>query len=724
MADLSRREAPIKQRRQGSDNRDSTLPSRRNTDAPNLEVNARITGKNDSEAQRLREILNVGAAAAEAGLGFIDADRQNRNAEQSAAGALAGAQGVADPAQIARSRAYADAFYTSGARRASIDLSTRIAQRVNDRLTNEDDPATLEDIDQLLNDEFAAIGLDERGLPRDFGSPGAATTLATSMAQIRATVLPQAAEAIRTRTNTQLIDNIAAVAVAEGVPLLGDRTRLPAAADVRTIDPNSALTPPAATPASTPAARPAAPAPAAATSANLIPRMVQITAQTESGNRDRTASGAYVTSPKGAQGRMQVMPGTQTDPGFGVRPAQNNGPEELARVGREYLAAMMSRYGNDPARAWAAYNWGPGNLDRAVSLYGNDWLQHAPRETRDYVATNIAALGGQVEGGSTGTPVEVVDVQAPPRPTVIAPAAYDFEALMDRVPATVPRGEAKEQLIQALIVHAETNQNPGLLLGLTLSTRADGTPSFNPREIATLRDAARTLDARGREEARRIQNDRYEATADRFLGEFVEGRQPSLESIRREVRAGNLSEEFAYTLINSIESDQRQEAAMARQEEREARSLEAQELAVSIAAEAEARALGDLTGASVEADNRRLRSGELGTGRTGAANYRQLRNAARRGAAAREEQPDGALYVTRIRTEFAPRRQAGDGSLLLQQQGQGYSAEVQAAAISRYRQLLSNGEPPAVAYATVQREYARRPTSGPNPRLLELRGNQ
>lgn len=126
----------------------------------------------------------------------------------------------------------------------------------------------------------------------------------------------------------------------------------------------------------------------------VLPRMTTITAQNESRNRDRGSDGRVVTSPKGAQGRMQVMPGTQTDPGFGIR-ASNGTLEDTARVGREYLAKMMERYNNDPAKAWAAYNWGPGNLDEALKKHGADWLAHAPAETRAYVVTNLAALGGR-----------------------------------------------------------------------------------------------------------------------------------------------------------------------------------------------------------------------------------------------------------------------------------------------------------------------------------------
>lgn len=136
-----------------------------------------------------------------------------------------------------------------------------------------------------------------------------------------------------------------------------------------------------------------APTPSAGSGSNLS-RMIVITARTESGGKERDGAGNLVTSPKGAQGKMQVMPGTNTDPGFGVRPAADNSDAERTRVGRDYLAAMMKRYGGDPAKAWAAYNGGPGRVDEAVRKNGENWLSAMPKETRDYVATNTAALGG------------------------------------------------------------------------------------------------------------------------------------------------------------------------------------------------------------------------------------------------------------------------------------------------------------------------------------------
>jgi hypothetical protein len=125
-----------------------------------------------------------------------------------------------------------------------------------------------------------------------------------------------------------------------------------------------------------------------------VARMVAITQFSESRGREYDDKGNVLTSSEGARGSMQVMPGTQLDPGFGVKPAAADTPAERSRVGRDYLSAMMTRYGGDPAKAWAAYNWGPGHLDDAIARYGDQWLDHAPKETRAYVASNMAMLGG------------------------------------------------------------------------------------------------------------------------------------------------------------------------------------------------------------------------------------------------------------------------------------------------------------------------------------------
>jgi hypothetical protein len=112
--------------------------------------------------------------------------------------------------------------------------------------------------------------------------------------------------------------------------------------------------------------------------------------QAESQGKRFDEKGNLLTSPKGAQGEMQVMPKTARDPGYGVTPAQGKHPDELARVGKDYLKAMVDKYG-DTQKALIAYNWGPKNTD--------DWLAKGadpkilPAETKNYVGKISKALG-------------------------------------------------------------------------------------------------------------------------------------------------------------------------------------------------------------------------------------------------------------------------------------------------------------------------------------------
>lgn len=110
----------------------------------------------------------------------------------------------------------------------------------------------------------------------------------------------------------------------------------------------------------------------------------------ESGGVHRTASGGLLTSPKGAQGVAQIMPGTGVDPGYGVKPVQNNTEAEHRRFGQDYLSAMYAEFGNDPEKALAAYNAGPKRLQQglaAAQKSGKPWLAHMPAETQQYVAS-------------------------------------------------------------------------------------------------------------------------------------------------------------------------------------------------------------------------------------------------------------------------------------------------------------------------------------------------
>jgi hypothetical protein len=124
----------------------------------------------------------------------------------------------------------------------------------------------------------------------------------------------------------------------------------------------------------------------------LDPNLARHVLYKETGN---LANPESAKSRAGAIGVMQLMP--KTAKMLGVDPMD---PEQNIRGGVTYLKQMYDKY-NDPMLAAAAYNAGPGRLDKALKGQG---IQALPRETRMYIAG--LAEGGEVKRYQVGGELE------------------------------------------------------------------------------------------------------------------------------------------------------------------------------------------------------------------------------------------------------------------------------------------------------------------------------
>lgn len=108
----------------------------------------------------------------------------------------------------------------------------------------------------------------------------------------------------------------------------------------------------------------------------------------ESQLRHYDNNGELIRSKAGAQGIAQVMPKTGDTPGYGVKPLQSETEDEFRRFGFDYMVAMNQKYKGDIRKALAAYNYGPGNVDKVIAQArrsGVNWETRLPKETRDYL---------------------------------------------------------------------------------------------------------------------------------------------------------------------------------------------------------------------------------------------------------------------------------------------------------------------------------------------------
>ena len=137
--------------------------------------------------------------------------------------------------------------------------------------------------------------------------------------------------------------------------------------------------------------------------------------------------GRNMVSPSGATGHFQFMPGTARELGLSTEDTYDFAKSSTAAA--EYLARLRKQNGGDLNRALAAYNWGPGNLDRKG-------MAAAPKETRDYVDAiggRFTAPASQGIGATVSGEVKVkVDLTGvPPQAKVVTTSSGDVKTTVN-----------------------------------------------------------------------------------------------------------------------------------------------------------------------------------------------------------------------------------------------------------------------------------------------------
>ncbi len=105
-----------------------------------------------------------------------------------------------------------------------------------------------------------------------------------------------------------------------------------------------------------------------------------------------SGGGKYLKSPAGALGPYQFMPATAKE--LGVNPRDKDESDD--RAGAQKMITRLQKKFGSLELALAAYNWGEGNIAKAIAKAGSeDWekvKKHVPTETAKYVPKVLGLL--------------------------------------------------------------------------------------------------------------------------------------------------------------------------------------------------------------------------------------------------------------------------------------------------------------------------------------------
>lgn len=190
-------------------------------------------------------------------------------------------------------------------------------------------------------------------------------------------------------------------------------------------------------------------------------------------------------SPVGAFGLTQIMPGTAGD--LGIYPAYYDSPYLQVHGGARYLAQMLNMFGGNVVHALAAYNAGPGNVQRhgGVPPFAETqhYVQVIPRKYNDY----LRIVGGP---DALGTIEPILAANSNFSMTADASALYGNAAVglavasAERLHAIVSAIGDAPDVQQAMALNSYARAELARLLVVTMRLQAAQVQTLTAEQIA------------------------------------------------------------------------------------------------------------------------------------------------------------------------------------------------------------------------------------------------
>jgi len=196
-------------------------------------------------------------------------------------------------------------------------------------------------------------------------------------------------------------------------------------------------------------------------------------------------------SPVGAFGLTQIMPGTAGD--LGIYPAYYESPYLQVQGGARYLAQMLNMFGGNVIHALAAYNAGPGNVQRYGGVPPFNETQHyvqvIPQKYNEYLRT----VGGP---DALGTIEPILAAGSHLSLTADASMAYGAHSMVlarmsaERLHAIVSQISQASDVQEAMALNSYARAELARLLSMTMRLRAADLQTISAEQVAAAMEIA------------------------------------------------------------------------------------------------------------------------------------------------------------------------------------------------------------------------------------------